>query len=184
MPQLAANTLEQGAFEELDAFACRIPLLELEAWLGHCDLCFDDVRAFVKFHPDRYLRNLMCGGPAYQALVLCWKNGQRSPIHDHTGSSCCVKVLKGEATETFFQRAPNGMIYASGSRVLREGAMCGSQDDDIHQMSNLQAGGAELVTLHVYSPPLLAMNVYSLLDASVSRFIDPINDEFVGGAGI
>jgi hypothetical protein len=42
---------------------------------------------------------------------------------------------------------------------------------------------ADLITLHVYSPPL-PMNAYSLLDARVSRFIDPINDEFLAGAGI
>ena len=51
-------------------------------------------------------------------------------------------------------------------------------------MSNLQRDGADLVTFHIYSPPLLWMNMYSLLDDSVSRFFDPVNDEFVSGAGI
>ena len=33
-------------------------------------------------------------------------------------------------------------------------------------MSNLQAGNADLVTLHVYSPPLLYMGTYDLFSAA------------------
>lgn len=76
------------------------------------------------------------------------------------------------------------MIFATDSRSLAAGETCASQDADIHQISNLQADEADLVPLHIYSPPLLAMNVYSLVEGGVSRFVDPINDEFVGGAGI
>ena len=171
-------------FAPLDEYDQRIPLTVLDRWLQSVTLELPDAQSYVRFHPAHYLRNLMRAGPAYQALVLCWKNGQRSPIHDHEGSSCAVKVLAGVATETLFSVAPNGMIYATGSRALRAGATTASQDADIHQMSNLQAGAAELITLHVYSPPLLSMHVYSLTTADVSRFFDPINDELVGGAGI
>jgi cysteine dioxygenase len=171
-------------FAPLDTFDQRIPLAVLNDWLQSLEISLNDVQPFVRFHPDHYLRNLIRQGPAYQALVLCWRNGQRSPIHDHEGSSCAVKVMAGVATETLFDRAPNGMVFATGSRNLAAGYTTASQDADIHQMSNLQPGDAELITLHVYSPPLLSMHVYSLLNADVSRFFDPINDEFVGGAGI
>jgi cysteine dioxygenase len=171
-------------FQSLDAFAKRIPLAELQAWMQATRVEYSEATPYLRFHADHYVRNLMYQGRAFQALVLCWRNGQRSPIHDHTGSSCAVHVLKGAATETLFDRAPNGMIYPLGSRTLEEGRMCASQDNDIHQMSNLQAHGAELVTLHVYSPPLLFMNMYNLLDVSAARFFDPVNDEFVDGGGI
>jgi len=36
----------------------------------------------------------------------------------------------------------------------------------------------------VYPPPLPSMHSYSLLDARVSRFIAPVNDEFLAGAGV
>ena len=51
-------------------------------------------------------------------------------------------------------------------------------------MSNLQPNGLELITFHIYSPALLSMNMYSIVDAKVTRFFDPINEEFVSGAGI
>ena len=169
--------------QTLDTYQARIPLDRLAAHLQATSLCFDDVKAHAYFGERTYRRNLLHTGPAYQALVLCWKNGQRSPIHDHRGSSCGVRVLRGVATETVFNLSPNGMILATQSRELSQGSVCASQDADIHQMSNLQAGGADLVTLHVYSPALLRMGTYSLTDRAVGEFVDPVFEN-CHGAGI
>jgi cysteine dioxygenase len=179
MPRAAVEALL-----ELDQYASRIPLAALESWLARTTVTVDTVRPFLQFSADHYVRNLMYAGPSYQALVLCWQSGQRSPIHDHRGSSCAVKIISGVATETTFARAANGMIYASGSRQLGAGESCASQDADVHQISNLQPEGADLVTLHIYSPALYRMNMYSLVDAKVTQFFDPVNEEFFSGAGI
>src|SRR5262245_63528058 len=176
--------LPLAALEELDEYTSRIPLATLASWLARTDVTLETVRPFLRFDPGHYVRNLMYAGPSYQALVLCWKSGQRSPIHDQRGSSCAVKIISGVATETTFARAANGMIYASGSRQLAAGSSCASQDDDVHQMSNLQPEGTDLVTLHIYSPALFRMNMYSLVDAKVTQFFDPVNEEFFSGAGI
>ena len=162
----------------------RLPLPVILDWLEDARLTAEDLANYLVFGRDRYVRNLVHAGPTYQALVLCWRNGQRSPIHNHRGSNCGVKVLRGVATETAFARAPNGLVYATGSRDLPPGHMCASADDDVHQVSNLQAGGADLVTLHVYSPPLLRMEVFSLDTPAVREWDDPINDPFSHGAGI
>ena len=182
MPVTLPKTLA-ALLQELDTYDHRIPLDRLATHLAETTLGFEDVRAHAVFGTRTYRRNLLYTGPAYQALVLCWRNGQRSPIHDHRGSSCGVRVLRGVATETRFTLSPNGMILATSSRELAEGSVCASQDADIPQMSNLQAGEADLVTLHVYSPPLLRMGTYSLTDRSVGEFIDPIFEN-CHGAGI
>ena len=62
------------------------------------------------------------------------------------------------------------------------GAVIGSQDSDLHQVSNLQPAGADLVTLHIYSPPLLWMGTYSLTDTT--RGQEPMFLEFSEAAGI
>lgn len=159
---------------ELDAFDQRVPLDVLVARLEALEIDWEEVCPFATFAGDGYRRNLMHAGPGYQALILCWRSGQRSPIHDHHGSSCGVRVIRGVATETIFERTEEGHIYATGSRRLGEGLVCGSQDADIHQMSNLQPAGQDLVTLHVYSPPLMRMGVYSLHDTRVRAFVDPV----------
>src|SRR5258708_4210402 len=137
-----------AALAQLDQYTSRIPLAVLRDWLARTAVTLDDVGPVLRVSPDHYVRNLMYAGPSYQALVLCWQSGQRSPIHDHRGSSCAVKIISGVATETIFAPAPNGMIYATGSRQLAAGESCASQDADVHQMSNLQPEGADLVTLH------------------------------------
>jgi len=171
-------------FAALDDRAGPLPLPLIEAWLRDTPLSADALATYLVFRPDRYVRNLVHAGPGYQALALCWRNGQRSPIHNHRGSSCGVKVLRGVATETAFARAPNGMVVATGSRDLAAGAICGSYDDDIHQVSNLQAGGTDLVTLDVYSPPLLRMDMFSLDTPAVREWDDPVNDPLALGGGI
>jgi cysteine dioxygenase len=171
--------------EELDAWPKRIPLPELERALGGLSVTLDDVRPFVKFGDETYRRNLLHAGPAYQALVLCWRNGQRSPIHDHRGSSCGVRIIHGTALETVFERAKNRMIYAVRSQEMRPGLICATQDDDIHQVSNLADDGGDLITLHIYSPALLQMGTYSLLDADMQSYAEPVHEDMlVDGGGI
>lgn len=170
-------------FEELDQYDHRVPLDVLDRRLKELRLEPGEVEPFIQFAPDCYRRNLMRAGPAYHALVLCWKNGQRSPIHDHRGSSCGVKVLRGTATETVFDRTSAGHIYAVKSQKLEQGYTCGSQDEDIHQISAIEDDGGDLVTLHIYSPPLLVMGTYSLTSTKIGSFTDRIH-EFCEGAGI
>jgi cysteine dioxygenase len=176
-----AKTLDElVAF--LDHLDERVALDDLTAELEELDLDCAELSEFIRFSERGYMRNLVRGGDWYNVLVLCWKNGQRSPIHDHAGSSCGVRVLRGTATETLFEFAPNGHIWATHSRKLKPGSVTGSQDSDMHQISNLQPGDADLVTLHVYSPPLLWMGTYSLTDRT--RGQEPMFVEFCDAAGI
>ena len=176
-----AKTLDQlRAY--LDGLQQRAPLPELVAELSALEAGCDAFREHLIFSERQYARNLVSKGPWYHLLVLCWKNGQRSPIHDHTGSSCGVRVLRGVMTETTFGFAANGHVKALGSRELAAGGVCASQDSDMHQVSNLQAGDADLVTLHVYTPPLLWMGTYTMYDTSRGR--EPMLVEFSDAAGI
>jgi len=166
----------------LEGLNGRAPLAELVGRVHRLHIDCDDVADHIYFHERQYMRNLMKSGKCYNIVILCWKNGQRSPIHDHLGSSCAVKVLRGTATETFFELAPNGMIRAVSSRELTAGSVCGSQDTDIHQVSNLQAGDADLVTLHVYTPPLHQMGTYSI--TTPARGVELMFPEFIEAGGI
>jgi cysteine dioxygenase len=178
----AMNRPLESLFEYLDTLQDRAPLAELTARVADLDIDCDDVAEFLRFSDRCYQRNLVRAGPWYHVWVLCWKNGQRSPIHNHAGSSCAVRVLRGTLTETLFEFAPNGHVKATFSRDAMAGSVTGSEDADMHQVSNLQAGTADLVTLHVYSPPLLRMETYSLTD--LSRGEERWLLEFSDAAGI
>lgn len=153
-------------FQYLDRLQARAALADLARILAELTVSCDDLAEFIRFDDGHYRRNLVHSGPWHYLWVMCWKNGQRSPIHDHVGSSCAVRVLRGTATVTLFEFAPHGHVKAVSSHDYPAGSVLANEDRDLHQVSNLQAGSAELVTLHVYSPPLLRMNTYSLTDLS------------------
>lgn len=169
-------------FASLDKLEGRAPLPQLTAALARCDIALEDVARQVRFSERGYQRIPLCSGDWYQAWVMCWRSGQRSPIHDHKGSSCAVRVLHGTLTETLFEFAPNGHVKASFSRDLLPGQVIAGEDTDLHQVSNLQAGDANLVTLHVYSPPLVYMGTYDL--SSAKRGQELMMTEFSNAGGI
>ena len=152
----------QALFQRLDALPGPAPLARLVGELVGCPVSCRDVAGFLRFSDRGYRRNPLRAGVWYQAWVLCWRSGQRSPVHDHTGSACAVRVLRGTLTETVFGLAPNGQARAAYSRDWPAGSVLASEDADMHQVSNLQPEGDDLVTLHVYSPPLRAMGTYAL----------------------
>jgi DMSO/TMAO reductase YedYZ molybdopterin-dependent catalytic subunit len=153
-------------FRYLDGLNERPPLAELRDRVARLSITCADVADHVRFSERGYQRNLVRAGEWYNVWVMCWKNGQRSPVHDHAASGCTVRVLRGTLTETRYTFAPNGAVKATGSRELAEGAICAAQDAEMHQIANLQAGNADLVTLHIYSPPLARMSTYSLTDTA------------------
>ena len=168
-------------FAYLDGLRDRPSLDALSARLAELDVSTADLAGWVRFSPRSYQRNLVRAGEWYHVWVMCWRNGQRSPIHDHGVSVCAVRVLRGTATVTHFAWAGSGDVKATHSEDVAAGGVIGTQDGDLHQVSNLQGGGQGLVTLHVYSPPLVRMGTYSILDAT--RGVD-VWTELTEGAGI
>jgi uncharacterized NAD(P)/FAD-binding protein YdhS len=130
-----------------------IAFAELIESLKGLDLDRSDLEGALTFTERTYGRASIRRRPHYEALVLCWKSGQRSPIHDHTGSSCAVRVIEGRATETRFVHSPCGRLVPQRSRTFGAGMVTGCRDGAAHQMANLEPPGHDLITLHVYSPP-------------------------------
>jgi len=124
------------------------------------DLRRSDIEHAIRFQDDHYARTLIDLGEHHAALVLCWKPGQGSPIHDHRGSACVVRVLEGEVVERTFDRDEAGWLHERGSHVLREGCVCGSFDEDIHMLVN-ETSDRPLVTMHIYTPPLEDYRLYT-----------------------
>jgi cysteine dioxygenase len=135
---------------------------ELSALLAGAEPGADELRPYVGFKEGTYARHRVHLGEHAELLVLCWRPGQRTPIHDHAGSFGAVKVLRGVMWETLFEMCePDGLTYSSG-REWTPGHVTGADVPDIHQLGNPDVSGLELVTLHLYSPPLASLNVYKV----------------------
>jgi cysteine dioxygenase len=116
------------------------------------------------FTSGGYARNLVFRTPEVELLVLCWRPGQGTSIHDHGGSLNAIRVHSGELTSRLFAPtagAPTGsgpVVVASEETVGAEG-LTGLDRGGIHQLVNLS--DVDLVTIHLYAPPLLGITVYS-----------------------
>ncbi|APW60246.1 cysteine dioxygenase [Paludisphaera borealis] len=116
----------------------------------------------VHFHERTYQRTRIHAGDQYEVLVLCWRPGQGSPIHDHGGSTSGVLVVEGVATEIAFMATACDRLAPSRSQRVHAGAVVVSRARDVRQITNLEPPGTNLVSLHVYSPPLTGHRCYRL----------------------
>ena len=182
MAKITATKM-QTLFDYLDGLTERADEQALGSVMRGLDITVDDVAEFVHFEDDQYARNLIRGGEHYNALLLCWRSGQRTPIHNHPGAVGGVRVLQGTVTETLYEFTPSGLVKPTCSRDLEPGGVVTLEDPYIHQVSNLQAPGHDVMTLHVYSPPLLKMDTFSVTDRHVGEFI-PMVFEHAEGSGI
>ena len=124
------------------------------------------------FAANTYARNLVCRSADFELLVLCWKPGHESTIHDHAGSLNAVRVHRGELTSRVFVPAAGrpagaGPVELLAEERVRLGGWTGVDRGGIHHLANTAA--EDLVTVHVYAPPLTELNVYSTSAATTER---------------
>jgi hypothetical protein len=122
---------------------------------GRLQLSADLIETRTCFGRDKYARNLIC----------------RTPAHDHVGSLNAISVHRGALTSRIFVPA-DGAPAGSGPVVLDHvdaflpgQGWTGVDRDGIHQLAN--TGEEDLVTVHVYAPALMKLNVYSMESSKV-----------------
>jgi len=144
----------------LDSLTARADLDVLSRLLGELEVCRGDIAPACIFGVKGYRRNTIRRTPWYELLALCWRSGDRTPIHDHRGVSCAFKVLHGTGTEIRFKPTPSGLICPVSTTQMQSGYVCAAVDEDVHEVANMQAPGEDLITLHIYSPPIEKMTTY------------------------
>lgn len=149
----------------LDSLTRRADLAILSGLLEKLDISRSDIAPACVFGTRGYKRNTISESAWYELLALCWHSGDRTPIHDHQGVSCAFRVVEGEGTEIRFTPTPSGLICPVATIAMKPGYICAADDADIHEVANMQAPGHDLVTLHIYSPPIKKMNTYDFAAA-------------------
>ncbi len=153
------------------------------------------IGAHVRYCDERYARNLVCRTTAFELLVLCWKPGQASTIHDHAGCLNVTRVYSGELTSRVFRRRdggsgvaaaggaeseelPRGPVDLVDEQVLAGSGVAAVDRGEIHQLGN--GADAGLVTVHLYAPPLTDIVVYSTSEVrtEVQRLRYSLADDF------
>lgn len=151
-----SSTLGPGltrSIRQLDAIDGPIPLADLVRMIGSASVSLDELAPFIRFDPARYADNPIHRTTRYELSCMCWEPGQASPIHDHRGSDCCVRVMQGILTNIGF--GPSAAPHAGRTTELRAGGLIALHDTQTHRLANRRPPGDRLITLHAYSPPLI-----------------------------
>ena len=159
-----------------------VPSLEsLSQILEKAEVTSEDLRPYRSFKPGTYARHRVCRSEFVEMLVLCWRPGQRTPIHDHNGSHGAVRVCCGVMWETIFALDEAHKLFYHRAREWNSGQVTGADVPDIHQLGNPEVSGQNLVTLHLYAPPLGVLNTYKVGSSEVGHYTP---DQFMDGGGI
>jgi len=156
--------------ERLNSQTSAPALEEVKSWLASVEISDHDLQPYVGFKEGNYWRHRVCRNDAVEMLVICWRPGQKTPIHDHNGSHGVVRVQQGLMWETNFAfHSEKGLCYATG-RECPAGTITGAAKPDIHQLGNPDVSGQDLITIHVYAPPLGVLKTYKVGSSKVDLY--------------
>jgi len=131
-----------------------------------------DWRQYCFSNDIHYTRNLIFSNDTFELMVLYWKPGQETRIHDHAASRCWASTLAGETTESVY--IP---YYASDEKPSTDPNVCpdfilsnkavhkvgdvGYIEDDlgVHKLGN-NSCEHDAITLHLYSPPIRELTLF------------------------
>jgi len=164
------------ALESLDSAP---ELAQIYAWLEKAQISTEELQPYIGFKEGNYWRHRVCRNEFVEMLVLCWRPGQRTPIHDHNGSHGGVRVCQGLLWETTFSYDPVAGLEYKSAREHTPGAVTGSDVPDIHQLGNPDVSERDLVTLHVYAPPLGVLHTYKPGSATIDLYVPDETDPMV-----
>lgn len=128
---------------------------------------------YLHWRDDKYARNLVHRCDLFDVILLCWKPGQATPVHNHSGQRGWVQVLRGQLEETSWAAPGGGALpdlalvdvdddgVGHGLRLERTGhgvvdspdtVVTVDRERAIHQLGNPDPR-EPTVSLHVYSRP-------------------------------
>jgi uncharacterized NAD(P)/FAD-binding protein YdhS/predicted metal-dependent enzyme (double-stranded beta helix superfamily) len=146
----------------LDTSGFRINEASVRRLLTQASLNLDEVAPYVDRRSDSYARRSVVRREGYELLVLTWMPGQGSVVHDHSGSLCGLKVVRGSLVEQRYESGPDGQVRATSASTHGPGRVIVDPGLVVHSLSNAASASEVLVTVHLYSPPLPEIRRYAL----------------------
>jgi cysteine dioxygenase len=171
------------AIEELKHKAKEMRLPDLRRYMANLKPERAEIEPYIQFAEKRYARNLVYKSADFECLVLCWRPGQRSPIHDHGTSICTVYTVEGVLSADNYKKIPTGHIRADYAEDFKPGSVLSIQTTEIHQVSNL-SDTSDLISLHFYLGPLENGYLYSVERMACEPYLRTYTKVFTLADGI
>ncbi|MFT5823543.1 MAG: cysteine dioxygenase [Crocinitomix sp.] len=123
---------------------------------------------YCSWSDKSYTRNCIIDTEKFELILLCWGEGQMTPIHDHGGEECWVKIVEGEFREKIYQENEAGELTVIKSAVSKTNDISYMIDFmGFHSLENLS--NKRSMSLHLYAKPIRSCNLY---DAKSGEFVN------------
>ena len=107
-----------------------------------------DYKDYIKYSEEKYNKVYLHTCDKYDLVLICWKNGQATQIHDHPDYCCILKVLEGCLFEEEYINN-NNKIDLYNNNILKANSIANKKRDKIlHRIIPLENS----VSLHLYVP--------------------------------
>jgi cysteine dioxygenase len=137
-------------------------------------LSAQELTPYTHFRDEYYTRNLVYRDALFEVMIICWKSGQKTPVHSHNGQLGWMSIAQGEvAVHNYRYVACNcpekqnvvGLDCLAGAshieldrlhtEVCSEESGVSTVDklQSIHQIENMDKSKAGVISVHVYSLP-------------------------------
>jgi len=124
------------------------------------------------FDNNHYTRNLIEANEYFELILICWKAGQRSPIHNHENQSCWMTIMEGDIQETYYHiegQEDNCVKLREGQSLIHKQGEIGYIHDEIALHVIRPINSRNGISLHLYSLPIPQCNVYCEKTGMVTR---------------
>ncbi|OLS34866.1 cysteine dioxygenase family protein [Bacillus sp. MRMR6] len=106
-----------------------------------------------------YNRKLLYKNNDVEMLVMNWSDLECAP-HDHGSSHGWIQVLSGTSINSVYEVSEDGLPTQLFHQYQHQGKTFYAPKKAVHKMKALN--NTDMVTLHLYSPPISGMMVYDL----------------------
>ncbi|WP_055107120.1 cysteine dioxygenase [Paenibacillus ihumii] len=118
-----------------------------------------DVEPYRHFHASSYGRNLVFTCEKFEIILMCWREGQESAIHDHSQSDCILRCISGRFEELVYTLEPSNKLRHVQSRIIEAGDISYINNDlGLHKIRNSVHGVS--LALHFYFPGISQFQVF------------------------
>lgn len=118
----------------------------------------EELLPFAFWSNHNYTRNCVHRTNDYELLLLCWEEGQETPIHCHNGEECWVYLAKGKLREKRYVDKDGELELIADVKMTQDRLSYMNDDLGYHSLHNLHDGRS--MSLHLYVGPIDECSVY------------------------
>lgn len=124
------------------------------------DIPLSDFNKYAHWKDHGYARNCIFKCDEFELILICWNEGDDTPIHCHNDQKCWVYLVDGKMTEIRYKEDEKGNLLESNRLEMTAGNLTYIEDSmGFHVLKT--SPHQKAMSLHLYMKPINSCNVFN-----------------------